>query len=215
MEQNGFRRLGVAGVLGGIAVFAFVLLKEWLVPTYGGPPPFSDSHGLAFHMLETVPMVLFVAGTYGALAWLHRSGRVLPATGALVALGGAGLAAVGHALEHVFFQVLHSQMGYGFMATYYLGWGLLAVGLTAVGVLDADGTLLDARSRALLVALVPLAVVVAALLGTFWFRSYADGFKLPVGVAVAALGYRLLQPSGSTETTSTITPSEVSRSPPE
>jgi hypothetical protein len=210
MEGNGRRRLGAAGVLGAVTVFGYVLLKEWLLPTYGGPPPFTDSHGLAFHMLETVPLVLIAAGTYGVWAWLRRSGRTHASVGALVASGGAGLAAIAHLIEHVLFQLFHSSLGYVFMAGFYLGWGLVALGLTAVGVWAGDRILVGAHDRALLALVVPLGVVVALLLGTLWFRSFTDGFKLPVGVAVGVLGYRLRQFRGGGEATSTAVSSDAS-----
>lgn len=211
MDRSAAGWYGVAGILGGFAVFAYVLLKQWLVPAYGGPPPFGDAHGHAFHMLETIPLVLLAAGVYGAMGWLRRIGHDRAATGACLALGGALLAATAHAVEHVLFGVFESQLGYVAMAGFYLGWAVLAIGLTFVGHYGGGRGVLGTRARTLLVTVVPVGVVVALLLGTVWFRSYSDGFKLPVGFAAAALGYRLrLSPPGSEQSTTSASSSTSS-----
>lgn len=211
MTGNRWRQLGDAGVLGGVAVFAYVLLKEWWLPAYGGPPPFGDGSGIAFHMLETVPMALLAAGTLGAWAWLRAGGRDRAADGALLATVGASGAAVAHAIEHLLFVLFQSSIGYVFMALFYLGWLAVAVGLTVVGVRGATPGGLGTRERALLVAVVPAGIVVAVLLGTFWFRAYADGFKLVVGVAVATLGYRVGRSAPEEETAPEFETSNASR----
>lgn len=210
MDRSAARWYGAAGILGGFAVFAYVLLKQWLVPAYGGPPPFGDAHGHAFHMLETIPLVLLAAGAYGAIEWLRTNGDDRAATGAGIALGGALLAATAHAIEHILFGVFHSPLGNVAMAGFYLGWGVLAVGLTLVGYYGRARGVLGTRARALLVAVVPVGVIVALLLGTVWFRSYSDGFKLALGVAAVALGYRLRRSPSESEPSATSASSSTS-----
>jgi hypothetical protein len=185
---------GGAALLGGLSLIAFVLLKEWVLPGWGPLLVFDDGTGLVFHFSENVPFGLIVVGLAGLLVALQADGWDLADAGAVLALCGAATALVAHTLEHVFFAFLGSELGHLFMWLYYLSLGLLALGLTVVGLQAGGRSVLGGRGRLVLVAVLPAAVAAAAVLGLLWFRAFADGFKLPIAVGMLVVGYRLLRP---------------------
>lgn len=194
MARNRRRRLGQFGVLGGLGLIAYVLLKQFVVPGTTGMAGFKAATGFSFHFLELVPMVLLTAGLLGFYRSLKRPDRGLGTVGGAVAVAGAATATAGHGVEHVLFH-LGNPLGAAFAGAHYLGLVLVALGLT-VAALPVDRSILAwVRERVLLLSTVPVGLVLAAVLGTLWFRGFADGFKLQVAAVVAVTGYRLWRQS--------------------
>lgn len=184
-------RAGTAGVLGGITLIQFVLLKEWLLPAYGAGLGLGDGTGVAYHLLENVPLALIAVAMVGLLASSRSSTASLAAAGAATALVGAVAALVGHTAEHLLFVAGAGGPARAFMWMFYLGYLLQAVGLGVVGLGGRSLPSLGRGDRLALVATTPVAVLAAVVLGALWFRAAADGFKLPLAVAAVLVGYRL------------------------
>lgn len=193
MNRDRRRRAGLVGVVGGAGLLVYVALKELWIPTVGGMHAFDARAGFSFHFFEVLPMVFLTAGVYGLYASQRERGSPLADAALGIAFVGTATATAGHGIEHTLFY-FESPVGYVFTATHYLGLGLAALGFTVAGLRARPSRVLGERERMVLASTLPVALVASALLGTLLFRSYADGFKVPVALVVVVVGYRLWRP---------------------
>lgn len=188
-------RTGLAGVVGGVGLLVYVLLKELWIPTVGGMAAFEARAGFSFHFLEVAPMALISAGMLGVYAFERDPEPGLADVALGLATVGVAAGTAGHAIEHTLFA-FENPVGYVFTATHYVSLALASLGFTVYGLRADRSRVLGERERALFAATLPLAVVSSLVLGTFVFRAYADGYKIPVAFVAALAAYRLWrQPS--------------------
>lgn len=187
------RRLAVAGLAGAASLPVYVVAKPrfhgpaaWRVPVV--PPGASTT---AYHLLETVPVVLVLVGLVG----FARTRSVLQGPGEFAgfAVTVAGLA--GTVLAHVGEHLLPAVptpgplAGNAFVYLYFGSWFLAAAGLGVYGLaLLAAG---DAPVTGTVVAAtLPLGVAVGLAVVALGVDNFGDGMKLPFALVAAATAYR-------------------------
>lgn len=193
---------GIVGILGGVSLFVYVLIKEWYVTTVGHVPLLLGNEvGIVWHLLENVPVTLIGVGLVGSYHYGSDVDVGSVQVGYLVAFLGVGQIFVSHFAEHLLAPIPVPELGVTnlYIWWYYAAWIILATGLTIVGLTSTDSSQMTARQRVLAVWLLPASIVVGLLLSTTVFASISDGFKLPVILMLIILAYNLWRKPEATE----------------
>lgn len=217
-ERNDDRTGAAIVVAGGLSLVAYSLSKQWFIGPDARLLPFvpAGQSGRAYHLLETVPVVLLLAGLV-ALYLTHQplqspveaSGYAVAAAALVgvngvhwaehllpVLLGPDGTVRVGSslALSVVWLSDL-------FMWLYYGAWFAFAAGLSLVGI-GIRGRVAAGRAGAsrvlgtLFASALPIGVVLGVVVVSVGLGSTADGFKMAEGVVLTGVGAVLARDHG-------------------